>query len=604
MRALMNLIKDRHGTYHAQRKVPERIQAAVASVLGQGKARQVFLKRSLGTKDVKLANKRATLVLHEFDQIFSKAEAQVVEAPPQARRTSLNSAEIRLVADYIYAKLMREDEEWRFGGKRYLEKQEAWLRREGVEFKPFFNTATLPDDGISAEQLKVHYEHLRYELEIMQGALAQGDVSAVADDLDIALDALGIPLEVNSDGYRAAGIESLRAYVRALRDIEKRDAGEPIETPAFNVSPALGGATLEAAYDGWTKQRVRPQSTLNEYKRGIDLFTQLHGVLPVASIKRSHAREFREALQLVPRTRTGKLLKASLPELRDYGRSHPAMQKISSGTVNKLLGAVQAICVWARDNGFIPDDLHWADPFNKMRVAEAESERTSFEIEELQCLFDSPVFTKRDWPQGARGVTAVWLPLLALFTGARRSELAGLTVADIQLDKPTRATFIAIRAEAKRGKALKTKTSQRVIPVHSQLMKLGFLKYVEQIRESAGKDAWLFPLVAPDKGYALAAWTKWFGRYLRAQGVHDTAKVFHSFRHSFKDALRKGGVNPEVHDALTGHANASTVSGGYGSKDMLQRFGAKVLASAIAKVKYPELNLSRIDTGVSKKSRA
>jgi hypothetical protein len=30
MRALMGLIKDRHGTYYAQKKVPERLQAAVA----------------------------------------------------------------------------------------------------------------------------------------------------------------------------------------------------------------------------------------------------------------------------------------------------------------------------------------------------------------------------------------------------------------------------------------------------------------------------------------------------------------------------------------------------------------------------------------------
>src|SRR6478609_2484923 len=65
----------------------------------------------------------------------------------------------------------------------------------------------------------------------------------------------------------------------------------------------------------------------------------------------------------------------------------------------------------------------------------------------------------------------------------------------------------------------------------------------------------------------------WFGQYLRARGVTDTAKVFHSFRHGFKDALRLGRVNQEIHDARTGHAQASTVSGGYGAKEMLARFG-------------------------------
>jgi seryl-tRNA(Sec) selenium transferase len=52
MRALMGLIKDRHGTYYARHKVPERLQEAVARILDNGKARQVWLKKSLGTKRI------------------------------------------------------------------------------------------------------------------------------------------------------------------------------------------------------------------------------------------------------------------------------------------------------------------------------------------------------------------------------------------------------------------------------------------------------------------------------------------------------------------------------------------------------------------------
>lgn len=37
MRALMGLIKDRHGTWCAQQSVPDRLQVAVARVLGNGK---------------------------------------------------------------------------------------------------------------------------------------------------------------------------------------------------------------------------------------------------------------------------------------------------------------------------------------------------------------------------------------------------------------------------------------------------------------------------------------------------------------------------------------------------------------------------------------
>jgi hypothetical protein len=142
----------------------------------------------------------------------------------------------------------------------------------------------------------------------------------------------------------------------------------------------------------------------------------------------------------------------------------------------------------------------------------------------------------------------------------------------------TAKPLLYITAQASRGKRLKTKASQRVVPIHAQLVRLGFLKFVDDVRKRDGEKAFLFPLVAPSRGRAgVSAWSKWFGRYLRAQGVSDSAKVFHSFRHAFKDALRRGGVNQEIHDALTGRAQNSTVSGGYGAKEMLARFGVKVL---------------------------
>jgi integrase len=315
----------------------------------------------------------------------------------------------------------------------------------------------------------------------------------------------------------------------------------------------------------------------------------------VVAIKKSHARLYREALQEVPRKRSGALLKASLPELAAWGRKHPETPRVAPGTINKQLGAVQAIAVWGYANGVIPEDTAWADPFAKMRVQGEDSERTSFESPDLKLLFNAPVFTEHDYPEGGRGAAAFWLPLLSLFNGGRQAELAGLTAADVQTEPETSTPLFYITAQASRGKNLKTKASRRVVPIHAQLVRLGFLKFVEDVRKRDGEKAFLFPLIATDKGRAgVKAYSKWFGRYLRAQGVSDTAKVFHSFRHGFKDALRQGKVNQEIHDALTGHAQASTVSGGYGAKEMLARFGVKVLKSAVAKVAYRGLDLSRV----------
>jgi uncharacterized protein DUF6538 len=69
MRSMPYLIKHASGVYYAQRKVPEHLQATVPLVLKSGKTRQVFLKRSLGTKDKKQANISIKPVLIDFDRM-------------------------------------------------------------------------------------------------------------------------------------------------------------------------------------------------------------------------------------------------------------------------------------------------------------------------------------------------------------------------------------------------------------------------------------------------------------------------------------------------------------------------------------------------------
>jgi hypothetical protein len=124
------LIKDRHGTYCAQQKVPARLQAAVAQVLGNGKARQVYLKKSLGTKDLKAANVRAKPVLAGFDRVIRDATAIASQAPaPPAMRSSLNAAEIQRMSEALYGKLLADDEAFRFGGRAFVAERVDWIRR-------------------------------------------------------------------------------------------------------------------------------------------------------------------------------------------------------------------------------------------------------------------------------------------------------------------------------------------------------------------------------------------------------------------------------------------------------------------------------------------
>jgi integrase len=146
--------------------------------------------------------------------------------------------------------------------------------------------------------------------------------------------------------------------------------------------------------------------------------------------------------------------------------------------------------------------------------------------------------------------------------------------------------------DKKVGRRLKSATAVRTVPVHPKLCEIGWLHYVDTVRRSGG--GWLFPEISPELPSALKAWTKWFTRYLRKAGVEDERKVFHSLRHTFKDALRAANVGEDLNDALCGQKN-STVGRSYGAKqrsgakDIVRRFGMLRLKAAIHAVEFDGL---------------
>ena len=390
----------------------------------------------------------------------------------------------------------------------------------------------------------------------------------------------------------------MRADVRALQDVAARHKGEPIESPSMpepQAATPASGRSLRAAYDGWVRMEDRPRSTTLEFERGITRFIELHGDLDVAQINRGHIRAFREAAQMVPKHRTGKLRLMPLPELAEWSRQHPGIVPISSATVNKWLTCLQAVLNRARDDGLIPDEIVWADPVSNMRLSETQSKRQPWEPDELSLLFRSPVFTNGLRPAGGKGEAAFWLPLLALYSGARLSELAPLAVADIKLDPASGVRFMTVIEDATVGRSVKTEASVRAVPLHSELLRIGFMDLVEHARATSGATARLFPEIEPGpRGTYGEVWSKWFGRYKRLLGIANENSVFHSFRHGFKDALRTAGVNEDINDALTGHAGGNRVARSYGWKDMVRRFGFSALHAAVEKLQYPGLDLSRV----------
>jgi len=104
---------------------------------------------------------------------------------------------------------------------------------------------------------------------------------------------------------------------------------------------------------------------------------------------------------------------------------------------------------------------------------------------------------------------------------------------------------VEFRPNKDRGQSLKNPASWRSLPIHSELLRLGFREYWQAIGQAQdGKPGPLFPAI-PTKGDngPGGQFGQWFGKFKEAQGF-STTKTLHSFRHTAETELAFAEVSP------------------------------------------------------------
>lgn len=154
-------------------------------------------------------------------------------------------------------------------------------------------------------------------------------------------------------------------------------------------------------------------------------------------------------------------------------------------------------------------------------------------------------------------------------------EIVQLLASDVKED--TGIWYFDVNKDEGNDKKIKTATSKRRVPIHHVLLKAGFLGLVAVKK---GKGRIFADIDCGSDGYFSHNFSKWWGRYSRKVGFFSPKTAFHSFRHSFKDALQAADVHEYLTRALMGHADKS-VHAQYGSGP-----GLKALKEAVDKVEY------------------
>lgn len=152
-------------------------------------------------------------------------------------------------------------------------------------------------------------------------------------------------------------------------------------------------------------------------------------------------------------------------------------------------------CAWLSNEGHVS-----VDPAAKMGVAvraqrAAKVRRKDFTPEQMRLLSDALV--KRRQTATTKYLNEYyWICQVVLFSGMRSAEAWNLWTDRIQVTDGV--PFFDLQESKEREVNLKTNTSARRVPVHSGLIKLGFLSYLDERRNTVKtqKAVRLFPHIA------------------------------------------------------------------------------------------------------------
>ncbi|HAV1411532.1 tyrosine-type recombinase/integrase [Vibrio parahaemolyticus] len=257
---------------------------------------------------------------------------------------------------------------------------------------------------------------------------------------------------------------------------------------------------------------------------------------------------------------TSSVAMAYRDELLSRGLSHK--------TLRDYLAAIKQFMNWC-----VVQELIATNPFVHIKLpsksSSSHSHRPRWGLKEVKRLFSSRAFNEQS-------LSFRWATKVIYFHGCRPSEACQLSVADIKISEPFPTISFTDNGEQQH---LKNAASKRQVPIHEDLLKMGFLDYVKARHDQ--KHLQLFDFIPRGKDLD---WSKDYrdtmGEVLTACGFKAGKRpTAYSFRHTFIDELKKSGVPEHIVSQIVGHKNHSMTFGHYGKalkpellKDAVDRF--------------------------------
>jgi integrase len=308
--------------------------------------------------------------------------------------------------------------------------------------------------------------------------------------------------------------EQTRTLVGSFKRIKR-------ERPATSKKPLLL-SDLIRLYTIENSPNWKPK-TIDEFKAQFGVLLLVIGDGPVGGYSRERCLECRNAL----------LIKGLAPK-----------------TVNKYIGLLSSLFKWGGRHEYVR-----SNPAEGMMLdipRRPDKERKAYGMEDLQRVVDNlPIENDEQWK--------IWIPIIGMLSGMRREEICQLYPSDIRQVGDVWCFDINSNGD---DKSLKTEASDRFVPVHSTLIRLGFIRFVETRKDC--HNLWGFVKWKTQWGKQFG---NWYSRFFNRKYItQDPLKCFHSLRHYAADHLKQGGFQEVLIAELLGHSNDSITTGRYGKK--------------------------------------
>lgn len=238
---------------------------------------------------------------------------------------------------------------------------------------------------------------------------------------------------------------------------------------------------------------------------------------------------------------------------------------VSSSTASRYIERTSSFYRWAKQQNSIQYNPFEGLAGSKNKGVREEERKAPFDRDDLRFIFSHDVFRTGVVGRSPKNKLALnyqyWLPLLALFTACRPNELCQLHKSDIVCKDNV---WCIDNNERHKNKHLKNSSAHRLVPIHSKLIGMGFLKFVESI--PSGQRLFEELNWSENDGYYKPV-GNWFSRTIASKtNFKAEKKTFYSFRHTFINEFKQRGDYDNILASMTAHKHGSITFDTYGGR--------------------------------------